>query len=194
MYDVLVVGGGVAGLSVAMFTGKANLRTVVVDESESQLVKVKEIRNFPGVLGGISGEEWIASARRQAQSEGAELAFAKVTRFENVHGEYFSVHGVSVGGEALEWRCKYLVIAVNLGYALLAELGFEVRVNEHVPSGKIRFLDGVQYDGRTEVDRLYVAGLLANVPSQSVVSAGQGAFVGIQIASEVLGKPFMWHD
>jgi thioredoxin reductase (NADPH) len=187
--DVAIIGGGVAGLSCALYTGKAGMKTLVLDKDTSQLRKVKTLLNFPGISEGISGEQWLHTAQQQARNFGVELVRSEVASVRLSD----SLHTL-ITGDGLIWGASYLVFAVNLGYELLEKTGFDLEVNEHVPSRKIRSLTNVDFDGKTTYDRVYMAGLSTGIPSQTVIAAGQGAFVGIQIASEFLGKPYMWHD
>jgi len=190
--DVVIIGGGVAGLSCALYTAKAGLATVVIDADASQLQTVKQLNNLPGLSAPsaqLGGSEWLLYARSQASDAGAKIHSDRATMLS------WDTRPFHVATErGFECTSEFAVLAVNLGYPWLTELGFDVAVNEHVPSGKIRYVVGAGYDGVTSVDGLYVAGLLAHIPSQSIISAGQGAFVGVQIASRHLGRPYMWHD
>jgi thioredoxin reductase (NADPH) len=77
---------------------------------------------------------------------------------------------------------------------LLESLGFELAVNEKVPSGKIKKVLGIDPDGTTKLPNLYITSLLAGISSQSVIAAGHGASIGISIVSKENGKAYMWHD
>ncbi|MCY0875614.1 MAG: FAD-dependent oxidoreductase [Firmicutes bacterium] len=187
--DVVIVGGGVAGLSCAIFTAKAGLRTIILDSPDSQLRGVKQVWNFPGFEQGIAGADWLASARTQAVLQGAVVREEKVVALELQARPYTAKTETGNTYEA-----PFLVLAVNLGSELLATQGLELAVNEYVPSKKIRYVTEAQSNGQTSREGVFVAGLLANLPSQSVIAAGQGAFVGVQIASAFGQKPFMWHD
>lgn len=187
--DVLVIGGGVSGLSCALYTSKAGLNTVVLEHGESQLKSVKMVHNIPGIQKGISGADWLESARTQVFSAGGAIHTGKVESVTVTDRPY-----TAITTEGRLWSSQYLVIAVNLGYPLLESLGFEVAVNEHVPSKKIRKVSKVGYDGKSHLPGVFFAGLLTDLPSQTVIAAGQGAFVGVQIASDFLKRPFMWHD
>lgn len=190
--DVVIIGGGVAGLSCALYTAKAGLSTMVIDAEASQLQTVKQLNNVPGLsspAAPLGGSDWLVYARSQAEEAGAKIHGDRATKL-SLDTRPFHV----VTERGFECTGDFVVLAVNLGYPWLTELGFDVAVNEHVPSGKIRYVVGAGYDGVTAVDGLYVAGLLAHIPSQSVIAAGQGAFVGVQIASRQLGRPYMWHD
>lgn len=187
--DVLIVGGGVAGLSCALYTSKAGLSTVVLNHGNPQLQSVESVWNMPGMMDGVSGASWLESTRQQVSKFGGEIEEAKVESIVFSRRPYFVVTE-----NKTEWIAKYIVFAANLGYPLLERHGFPISINEHVPSRKIRKVDGIGYDGKTEFPGVYIAGLLADIPSQTVIAAGQGAFVGIQIASDHLQRPFMWHD
>jgi thioredoxin reductase (NADPH) len=187
--DVLVVGAGVSGLSCALYTSQAGLDTVVLEHGDSQLKSVKMVHNIPGVEAGISGAQWLESARNQVIHAGGAIRRGNVEAIAFNERPY-----VAVTTDGNRWSARYLVIAVNLGYPLLESLGFEVAVNEHVPSKKIRKVLEIGYDGKSHVPGVFFAGLLTDVPSQTVIAAGQGAFVGVQIASDFLERPFMWHD
>ena len=187
--DVLVIGAGVSGLSCALYTSKAGLNTVVLEHGESQLKSVKMVYNIPGIQEGISGVQWLESARTQVLNAGGSIHAGKVESLALTDQPY-----TIVTTDGRMWSAQYLVIAVNLGYPLLESLGFDVAVNEHVPSRKIRKVLEVGYDGKSRLPGVFFAGLLTDVPSQTVIAAGQGAFVGVQIASDFLKHPFMWHD
>ncbi|QSO47806.1 NAD(P)/FAD-dependent oxidoreductase [Alicyclobacillus mengziensis] len=187
--DVLVIGAGVSGLSCALYTSKAGLNTVVLEHGESQLKSVKMVYNIPGIQEGISGAQWLESARTQVFNAGGSIHTGKVESLALTDQPY-----TVVTTDGRMWSAQYLVIAVNLGYPLLESLGFEVAINEHVPSKKIRKVLEVGYDGKSHQPGVFFAGLLTDVPSQTIIAAGQGAFVGVQIASDFLKRPFMWHD
>lgn len=187
--DVLVIGGGVSGLSCALYTSKAGLITTVLHDNTSQLKKVKEVWNIPGIETGITGQAWLNSAQQQVEAHGGTVVEAHV---ESLALETRPYRATTTDGTI--FTADYIVLATNLGYSLLEASGFDVDINEHVPSRKIRKLQHVGYDGTTHLPGVYAAGLLADIPSQTAIASGQGAFVGIQIASQRLGKPFMWHD
>jgi thioredoxin reductase (NADPH) len=77
--DVLIVGGGPAGLSAAIYTARARLNTVVIEEGVvgGQVVRTHHIANYPGTSGNISGKDLIENMRRQAESFGAKIETSK---------------------------------------------------------------------------------------------------------------------
>lgn len=187
MVDVIVVGGGVAGLAASLFTQKAGLRTLVFDTGVSQLKRVSTVWNYLGKTGN-SGEQLIGDYRNQVTNAGVEL------RDEEVLSVKPEEESFVVQTAAETYHAQYVIIATNLNTQLLTDLGFELVVNEKVPSGKIKQVKGIGWEGETQIPNLYVAGMLAGVPSQAIIAAGQGAAVGVNIATKATGKTYMWHD
>jgi thioredoxin reductase (NADPH) len=56
MYDVIIIGGGPAGLTTAIYCSRSNLKTLIIDRSDSLLLKTKNIENYFGIL-EISGKK-----------------------------------------------------------------------------------------------------------------------------------------
>jgi len=78
LYDVIVVGGGPAGLTAALYLARAKYRVLVMEKEQfgGQITITHEVVNYPGV-GKISGKELTETMRRQAESFGAEFLIAE---------------------------------------------------------------------------------------------------------------------
>lgn len=72
-YDIIIVGSGPAGLSAALYTSRANLRTLVIGKDQGALAKAEKIENYFGLAEPISGCELVENTKIQAKSLGAEL-------------------------------------------------------------------------------------------------------------------------
>lgn len=79
-YDVVIIGGGPAGLSAAMYAARAQLKTVVVDKNPAAgaLGITDKIENYPGVPQKMKGQELLSLFREQAEKFGAEIVQTQV--------------------------------------------------------------------------------------------------------------------
>ncbi len=109
MYDAIVVGGGPAGFTAAVYTSRANLKTLIFEGMQpgGQLTTTTEIENFPGFSKGIQGIELMSEMREQAKRFGAEDKFEEVTSVD------FSGHPLKVMvGDAI-YETKTVIIATG---------------------------------------------------------------------------------
>ena len=74
--DVVIIGGGPAGCSCALYTARSNLSTIILDKNPAvgALAITHKIANYPGVAGDASGEELLKTMRNQAISYGISNA------------------------------------------------------------------------------------------------------------------------
>lgn len=79
LYDEIIVGGGPAGLSAAIYMARARYRTLVIEKEKfgGQITITSEVVNYPGIL-SISGSELTDGMRKQAEAFGAEFLLANV--------------------------------------------------------------------------------------------------------------------
>jgi thioredoxin reductase len=179
--DVVVVGGGVAGLTAGVFTARHGLDTTVFDTGESILRRNAHLENVPGFPAGVDARLFLEMLGDQAERAGVTRERARVRRVA-VDGDGFTVE---TAAGATYWA-DHVVAATKNTVDYLRDIegvGF-------VDRGKT-FLDCNEH-GETGVDGLYVAGRLAEQPYQTVVCAGHGATVALRLLDEH-ERPF-YHD
>jgi thioredoxin reductase (NADPH) len=86
--DCLVVGGGPAGLTAAIYLARYHLKLKVVDAGKSRAALIPCSHNHAGFPGGISGTELLQRMREQAQMYGASIGTGRVTRLDRIDGGF----------------------------------------------------------------------------------------------------------
>ena len=180
-FGVIIIGGGVAGLSAALFFSRAAVSVAVFDQHESSLYRVSKVNNYLGFPEGVGGAELIELGRRQAVSFGASVLDEDVTKVARI------AEGFSVGTSAGSYEADYLVLGSNKRTDIVRMLGLEL-------GGHGNKFVSVDADGQTAVDRCYAVGRITGLPSQAVVSAGDGARVAIAIIQRIRGSYYVDHD
>jgi thioredoxin reductase (NADPH) len=107
--NVIIIGSGCAGLTAAIYAGRANLAPLVLDgyEPGGQLSLTTMVENFPGFPDGILGPDLIENVRKQAQRFGAEFKAGAVSSVD-LSARPFKI---SAGNEVFETRS--LIVAAG---------------------------------------------------------------------------------
>ena len=121
MEDVIILGTGCAGLTAAIYTGRAQLNPLVLEGTQpgGQLTTTSEVENFPGFPEGIDGFAMMDNLRKQAARFGARYAHAKVDRIEMADG----VKRLVCGEQSYE--AKVVIVATGARPRLLGIPGEE---------------------------------------------------------------------
>ena len=84
MYDVIIIGGGPAGLTAAIYARRANLKTLVLEATAcgGQIIITPDIENYPAAM-HVSGLDFASRLESQANELGAEIKFEEVVGFND---------------------------------------------------------------------------------------------------------------
>src|SRR5712692_9988411 len=107
--DLIIIGGGPAGYTGALYAARANLAPLVIEGFNwgGQLMITSDVENYPGYADGILGPEMMAEFRRQAERFGADFVTDDVTKVD------FSERPLRVWVEGDEYRAKSVVVATG---------------------------------------------------------------------------------
>jgi thioredoxin reductase (NADPH) len=121
VHDLIVIGGGPAGYTAALYAARANLEPLVIEGFQwgGQLMITSDVENYPGYAEGVLGPEMMKDFRRQAERFGAEFVSDDVTRVD------FSEQPFRVWVEDEEYRSEAVIIATG---ANARQLGLESEV------------------------------------------------------------------
>src|SRR5581483_11336292 len=122
--NVIIIGGGPAGYTAALYTARANLEPLVIEGFAwgGLLQQTTDVENYPGYPDGVMGPEMMSDFRRQAERFGARLVTDQATRVELAH-EPGGIHRVWVGDD--EYRAKAVVLAMGAEHRKLLVPGEE---------------------------------------------------------------------
>jgi thioredoxin reductase (NADPH) len=116
--ELIIVGGGPAGYTAALYSARANLEPLVIEGFQwgGQLMITSDVENYPGFAEGIMGPQLMGEFRRQAERFGAEFIADDVTRVD------FSERPFRVWVGDHEYRAQSLIVATG---ASARQLGLE---------------------------------------------------------------------
>lgn len=114
MYDIIIVGAGIAGLTAAIYARRAEKKVLVLEAVSygGQIINTMEIENYPG-MPGVSGPDLAKSLYEQAMALGAEVEFERVISVRRDE-EY-----LMVGTEEENYHARAVILATGSEYRKL---------------------------------------------------------------------------
>ena len=176
MAHVIVVGGGPAGLSAALFTQKNGVETTVFDTDSTWMHKA-HLFNYPGI-GSQDGTVYLETLRNQVDNFGVERKQGEEVTSVDSEGD-----GFTVTTDDGEYEADYVVLATGANRDLAEDLGCDFDGD----------LVDVGVTMETSVEGAYATGAMVRAEEwQAVISAGDGAAAALNILSTEKGENF--HD
>ncbi len=140
-YDVVVLGGGMAGMTAGMYAARHGLSVGVIERmmGGASIINVEKVENYPGFPEGIMGADLAAMTQEQAMTAGAEFVMGEASGISR-QGEYSLVNS-----DAGEYRAKAVIIAAGSTLRLLGIPGEEEFMGRGV--SQCATCDGPLYSG-----------------------------------------------
>jgi len=115
-FDLIIIGAGPAGLAAAIYTSRAAVKTLVIDESSAggQVKTTHQVANYPGFIEPVSGHQLALNMKKQAEKYGTKFELAaEITDLNLVGDEKW----VKADGET--YTAKHIIIATGSSPRLL---------------------------------------------------------------------------
>ncbi|MGZ9586109.1 FAD-dependent oxidoreductase [Paenibacillus marinisediminis] len=184
MLDVVIIGAGPAGGSAAIFVAKAGKKVVVIDNDKG-LTRRAWLENHYGTE-ALSGPDLLAIGRSQAEKFGAVFVDDRAMMIEA------TADGLQVKTEQDNvYEAKHVIIASGFGMDVVTASGIETAPGREP---KVATVVSVDSDGRTSMPGVWAAGTGAGTSMHTIITAGDGAKVAINVISELNGERYVDHD
>ena len=186
MKNVIVIGGGVAGLQAGVFTAKSGEETLVLDTGESLVLNTSNIQNLIG-HDSIAGNELLKKGKDKLDDFHGEFREEKVENIEQTE------EGFKVVTQEEEYKAEYIVAASAGDLSYLEDL-VEFEDGVEGPYMMDRHVKTDQHNQSTENEKIYAAGLANTWEYQTSVAIGEGAKAAVNLLTHKHGEPFEDHD
>lgn len=183
MFDVVIIGAGPTGASAALFTAKAGKKTLVIDNDKT-VTKRAWLENHYGVM-EISGPDLVETGKKQAGKFGAEIIEATVTNVTKTDS------GFKIETDADQYEAQHVILATGFAVDLAEKMGLQTKDGTEP---RVKTIIDVDAAGKTSVEGVWAAGTVAGVSVHTIITAGDGAKVAINVISEINGERYVDHD
>lgn len=190
MFDVLIIGGGVSGISCALVLGSAHKKPFVADRKIGIFIHQKSsnlqealFNNAYGIPAGTLGSDLMAQSTKHLNQEYPhifQIESEKVLKIEGTAGDF------TVITNKKSYLTKAIVVAINASatFAIEGLMHYVIPHKKAIPSkNRIQLVN----NDHLVAEGIYVAGTLAGWRSQLAIAAGSGASVATDILT-------LWND
>ncbi|WEK53720.1 MAG: FAD-dependent oxidoreductase [Candidatus Cohnella colombiensis] len=183
MYDIAIIGAGPAGASAAIFAAKAGKKTLVLDNDKS-MTKKAWVLNHYGVP-EVTGPDLVETGKSQAAKLGAEIVQETVVNITKQET------GFKLDTESQVYEAAQVIIATGVAIDLAESAGIKTKDGTEP---RIKKVIDAEADGKTNIEGIWAAGTVAGVSVHTIITAGDGAKVAINVISQLNGSRYVDHD
>jgi thioredoxin reductase (NADPH) len=162
--DCLIIGGGAAGLTAAVYMGRYRRRALILDGGRSRLQWIPRTRNVPGFPDGIEGPELLARMREHAHRYGTPTEQVTVERLQRLDDGSFRAEA-----QGRAWHARFVLLATGA-----SDVEPEIEgIREAMKAGQVRYCpicDGFETQGQ----RVAVLGRAGHGLRESLFISGFG--------------------
>jgi thioredoxin reductase len=184
MYDVLIIGGGVSGVSCALVLGSAHKKEFAVDKKIGIIVHQKAsslqnalFNNAYGIEAGKLGADLLLESKQQLADLYPHVSQIESEKVLKIEGTY---PGFKVYTNKNEYITKNIVVAIGSSNTFMIE-GLMEFVANHPKAIAEKQRIWLKNTDHKVIEGIYVAGTLAGLRSQLAIAAGSGAAVATDI-------------
>jgi thioredoxin reductase (NADPH) len=125
VYDIIIIGGGPAGLTAGLYASRANLKTLLIEGTAnvSQITTTDAVENYPGIPEAVGGLELVERFRKQALQFGLKTTAADVRSIEKT--AWGNIGGWKIHTSGQEYETIALIIATGASWRKLGVPGEE---------------------------------------------------------------------
>lgn len=198
MFDVLIIGGGVSGVSAAIIFGSAKEKSFMVDKKIGIIAHQKAsslqnalFNNAYGIAPGTLGRNLLNSSLEHLQNLYPQILQIEGEKVVRISGEFGNF---SITTNKNTYHSKLIMIGIGAGNPFTIE-GLENYIIPHKKSAPEKNRIQLENNDHLVTEGIYAIGTLAGLRSQLVIASGSGA----SAATDVLtswndGKPVQVHD
>jgi thioredoxin reductase (NADPH) len=184
-YEVAIIGAGPAGASAAIFAARAKISTVLIDADQG-MTRRALVKNHLGLVDGITGPELVEQGHQHAKNAGATYIKVKVKSIaKDAHGFTLTYET----GETL--KVKQVILALGAIPELGKSAGAQTKPGTEPYIKEVLVVDD---QGRTSLPGMWAAGTCAGTSVHTIITAGDGARVAINLVSALKGERYVDHD
>ncbi|CAM5207300.1 Pyridine nucleotide-disulphide oxidoreductase OS=Ureibacillus acetophenoni OX=614649 GN=SAMN05877842_1188 PE=4 SV=1 [Ureibacillus acetophenoni] len=133
----------------------------------------------------ITGPDLVETGLNQAKKFGAELVESKVTNITKLD------EGFKLTTENGEYEAKHVILATGFLTDLAEQVGLATKPGTEP---RVKTIFDVDANGKTNIEGIWAAGTCAGVSVHTIITAGDGAKVAINLISELNGERYVDHD